>query len=88
MSNPAFLVEGVMEQRFIRYICPDKAVRLIGCNGKKASMKTISTFIERHIKSLGNRHYPIVIILDREQRVEKCSELIDDLTKELEKKGD
>jgi hypothetical protein len=79
MPEPAFLVEGCMEQRIIQELCPRKPVRLIGCNGDDVSVAAIAKALNARIRLLGDYH-PIIIILDRERRVESCGQLIQDLS--------
>lgn len=87
MPEPAFLVEGNMEQEIVQQICPDMPVRLIGCNSDQASIQKISERILSHIRLLGNRHYPIVIIFDREKRQESSEEIVRNLSKILDAEG-
>jgi hypothetical protein len=68
MANPAFLVEGHLEQKAIGALCPGQPVQRINCNGKDVDLKVMAKFIETLIKLLGNRYYPIIVIVDREQR--------------------
>ena len=42
MPEPAFLVDGHMEQLIIQQLCPKKPVRRIGCNGDDVSMAAIA----------------------------------------------
>lgn len=79
MTRPAFLVEGHMEQRILRNICPGAPARRIGCNGDNVSLRVMSKFIASQIRLLGNRHHPIIIIFDREDRQESSEELAADL---------
>lgn len=75
----AFLVEGGMEQRIVQRLCPGKPVRLIELNGRDASLAAIAKRIGTLFRLLGNRYYPVVIILDREDR-----ELsVDDMERDL-----
>lgn len=75
MPNPAFIVEGQMEQRFIQNACPGAPVRLLGCNGDSVSINAISTRIHFHLRFLANR-YPIIIIFDRERRETTSEEIV------------
>jgi hypothetical protein len=67
MPEPAFLVEGQMEQRIIQSLCPNKPVRLIRCNGDDVSMAAIARALNARLRLLLN-YSPIIIILDRERR--------------------
>lgn len=72
MPNPAFIVEGRMEQAIIRKLCPGQPVRTIGCNGDTVALDRLCDFVETLIRSLGNRNFPIFIIFDREKRDAGC----------------
>ena len=86
MPNPAFLVEGQMEQAIVQRICPGSAVRLIGCNGKDVSMTVLSKALNARLQRL-SRYDPVIIILDREQRTEECNILLNDLSLKLDDLG-
>lgn len=86
MPEPAFLVEGRMEQQIIQRLCPDKAVRLINCNGRDVTMSAIAKVLDARLRRLKNFH-PIIIILDRERRPQTCDELLGELTNLLDAKG-
>jgi hypothetical protein len=79
MPKPAFLVEGQMEQRIIQRLCPNRPVRLIGCNGDEVSMAAIAKALNARLRLLGDCH-PVIIILDRERREKCCEELIQELS--------
>lgn len=87
MPNPAFLVEGLMEQKFIQSVCPGAKVVTIGCNGRDAPMKTVAHFILKHLRLMKDRFYPVYIWLDREGRTESAAQLIDELTVEVTAAG-
>ena len=86
MPEPAFLVEGQMEQKIIEKICPGKIVRRIGCNGDKVEMKAVARFIDAQMRRLKN-YSPIIIIFDRERRRQSCSSLKLELAAELDARG-
>jgi hypothetical protein len=56
---------------------------LLGANGDAVAMKTIATRIETHYVLLSNRHYPIIVIFDREKRSQSVEELEAELIVEL-----
>lgn len=87
MSKPAFFVDGQTEQRSINKICPGHPIRLIGCNGKKVALSAIAKRLKTQIKLLNNRYYPIIILIDREDRKESIQEIKEELKKELIKIG-
>lgn len=86
MPEPAFLVEGRMEQSIVQRLCPGKPVRLIGCNGDHVALDVIARFADAQIRLLKNS-YPIVIVLDREMREESCDVIQQKLTELLNAKG-
>ena len=85
MSRPAFFVDGQTEQRALHQLCPGNPIRLIGCNGKTVSLSAIAKRLATHIKLLNNRNYPIVVIIDRENRVENAETIKEELLSELRK---
>lgn len=87
MVNPAFLVEGRMEQEIIRRLCPKQPVRIIGCNGDDVAISRMCDFIETHIRSLGNRNHPIIIIFDREKREAGCAAISIEVHNNLNDRG-
>jgi hypothetical protein len=68
MPEPAFLVDGVMEQRIIAHLCPNKPVRRIDCNGRDVALEAIVERVDLHIHNLNNKYHPIIILIDRETR--------------------
>lgn len=87
MPSPAFIIEGHIEKRILQSICRGFPIRRIGCNGEDVSMSVMAKFIDTHIRLFNNRHYPIVIIFDRELRQASCNALIRELTSELNDRG-
>lgn len=68
MSNPAFIVDGYTEKIIIQKLCPSQPVRRTDLNGKSVSISAIAKKVASLIRLLGNRYYPIVILVDKEQR--------------------
>jgi hypothetical protein len=66
--KPAFLVDGLTEQRFIQKICPGAPVKLINLNGNSVSSLAIVKRIASLIRIWKGHYYPIIIIIDREDR--------------------
>jgi len=75
MNNPAFLVDGNLEQKFIQRSCPGKTVNRINCNGEDVEVSAIVSRIATQCRLLGNKYYPIVVIIDRESRDISTEEL-------------
>ena len=87
MPEPAFLVDGVMEQRIIAQLCPNKPVRRIECNGRDVALEAIVERLDLHIQNLNNKYRPIIILIDQETRESSCEEIIAQLISLLERKG-
>lgn len=85
MSNPAFIVDGYTEMRIIQQIHPVKhlPIRRTDLNGKNVSIKAIAAKIASIIRSLGNRYYPIIILVDREKRAISFLEMCIQIRAEL-----
>lgn len=67
-STVAFLVDGQLEQKFIQQICKGKVVRVLGCNGNSVSTLAIAKRIATLCRLFGGKYYPIVVLVDREDR--------------------
>ena len=82
----AFLVDGNLEQKFIQRACPGNTVRRINCNGNAVAISAMVRRIATQCRLLGSKYYPIVVIIDREDRDtpsrDLCSEIIDGLREE------
>lgn len=87
MPEPAFLVEGLMEKRIVQRLCPGTVVQQIGCNGRDVSMATLARFISVAMRRLVNKYYPVVIIFDREERLQSSQCLIAELSQILDEIG-
>ena len=87
MPEPAFLVDGVMEQRIIGHICPGKTVQRLNCNGIDTPLEVIVNRIEFHIRLLNNRHSPIVVVIDRERRTKTCEQISGEISDLLSGRG-
>ena len=78
--KPAFLVDGVTEQKFVQTVCKDRPVKIINCNGDTVTAEAIAKRAASLIRLWGGRCFPIVILVDRESRVESaeafCAALI------------
>lgn len=83
MSNPAFIVDGFTEKLIINQLCPGNPIRRTDLNGKSVTIKAIANKISSLIRLLNNKHYPIVVVIDRENRHEDCITIIENLKKEL-----
>ncbi|MGP1600891.1 MAG: DUF4276 family protein [Treponema sp.] len=75
-----------MEQLIINYFCPDRPVRLLDCNGKDVTLAVAAKKAASLIR-LMKRNYPIVLIFDREKRVETSEQIAEKLHEEIQKCG-
>ncbi|MBN8685918.1 MAG: DUF4276 family protein [Chitinophagales bacterium] len=86
MPNPAFIVDGHTEQCFISQICPGRPIQRTNLNGKNVTISAIAKKISSMIRMFGNRHYPIIVLIDKEDRENSikdiCTELHDNLIAE------
>lgn len=67
MTSPLFIVDGHMEQEIVRRLCPGTPVWRLNLNGE-CGLQAMAKGIGALIKRANNRHYPIVVITDRERR--------------------
>jgi hypothetical protein len=87
MNKPAFLVDGFTEKLIIGKICPNSKINRINCNGNSVTMEAIAKRIASLVRILNNRHYPIIVIIDRELREENVESLTTELKAEIGKNG-
>ncbi len=87
MSRPAFIIDGFTEKLILDKICPGCKIARTDLNGKTVTIKAIAKKISAMIRLLGNRFYPIIIVVDKEDREQSCDILIEELTDELIKNG-
>lgn len=83
----AFLVDGHTEQRFIQRICPKKTVQRINLNGSSVGASAIAKRIATQVRLWGGKYFPIIIIIDLEDRDVSHTEFADDLVAELRNQG-
>lgn len=82
MNTPAFLVEGIMEQKFIQSVCPGAPVRTIGCNGSSVKLDVIAKRVGTLARLFKGKYSPIVVIFDREDREEE-SQVIESIIRSM-----
>jgi len=87
MMNPAFIVDGFTERNVIQNICPGAPIRRTDLNGKDVSIEAMAKKIASLIRVLNNRHYPIVILVDKESRNISCKEMIQKLEDAIKNEG-
>ncbi|RTE89467.1 DUF4276 family protein [Bradyrhizobium sp. LVM 105] len=76
---PAFLVDGLTEKKIVQRLCNGATVRLTGLNGKDVALEAIAKAAHSLIALLKGRHYPIVLIVDREKRPQSALEMEEEL---------
>jgi hypothetical protein len=74
-SDPAYIVEGDLEQKFIQNVCPGCSVRRLNCNGRDVSLEAIARRVGTLGRLLHKRHSPIIVVFDREGRPEPSEQI-------------
>lgn len=87
MINPAFIVDGYTELKIVQNICPGRPVKRTDLNGKNVAINAIAKKIAWHIRLMGNRYYPIIILVDREERNISFQEMASQIRLGLENEG-
>lgn len=87
MTNPAFIVDGFTEKNVISKICPGRPVSRTDLNGKSVTLDAIANKICSLIRIFNNKYYPIIIVIDRENRAEDCETITIQLMELLIQKG-
>lgn len=87
MSNPAFIVDGYTELKILQNICPGRPVKRTDCNGRDVKIKAIAKKIALHIRVLNNKYYPIIILVDKEEREMSFEEMAEQIRIELNNEG-
>lgn len=86
-GNPAFIVDGFTEKNIIDKICPNRPVRRTDLNGKSVTLDKIAERIGTHLRLFNNKYYPIIIIIDKEDRQQPCEEIIKHIMDKLNSAG-
>lgn len=87
MSNPAFIVDGFTESGIVKRICPDSKVQRIDLNGKNVTIEAMAKKIASMIRLLNNNYYPIIILVDKEERTLSFEEMANQIRVELNNVG-
>lgn len=87
MMNPAFIIDGFTERNILQNICPGAPIRRTDLNGKNVSIEAMGKKIASLIRVLNNRHYPIIILVDKESRNISCKEMIKKLETSIKNEG-
>lgn len=64
----AFLVDGQTEQRFVQLVCHGNPVQRLNLNGSTVSAEAIAKRAATQIRLWRGRYYPVVILVDLEDR--------------------
>jgi hypothetical protein len=64
----AFLVDGHSEKRFLQKICPGKTIQRLNLNGNTVTCVAIAKRAASQIRLWGGKYYPIIILVDLEDR--------------------
>ena len=81
--NPVIFIDGLTEKMSIQKLCPGMKIVQTLCNGKKVEISAIAKRIATNLKILKGRHYPVIILIDREDRTSSIHDIKRLLTKEL-----
>ncbi|MGL4956642.1 MAG: DUF4276 family protein [Bacteroidales bacterium] len=87
MSKPAFFVDGQTEQKIVQRLCPNCPVQITGLNGRDTKISAIAQKLASLIRALGNKYYPIIILLDKEKRDISVEEMAQNVKEGLNKAG-
>lgn len=87
MSSPAFIVDGFTEKLILGSICPGRPVSRTDLNGKSVTLDAIAKKISSLIRLFNNRYYPIIVVIDRENRSESSKEICSYLLEKLHEMG-
>ncbi|MCK8496136.1 DUF4276 family protein [Spirosoma sp. RP8] len=87
MNNPAFIVDGFTELKIIQEICPGRPVKRTDLNGKDVTIIAIAKKVSSLIRLLGNRYYPIILLVDKEKREISFEDMAQQLRQALVNEG-
>lgn len=87
MPKPAFFVDGHMEALIFEKMGCDYTIRRTNLNGKTVSVEALVKKIDFLYRLLNNRHYPVFVIVDKEQRNVSAAEYKSEIINELKKQG-
>ncbi|MET4493248.1 DUF4276 family protein [Bradyrhizobium sp. LA7.1] len=85
--SAAFIVDGLTEKKIIQRLCKGATVRTLALNGKNVALTAIAKAACSLIKLFKGRHYPIVLIVDREGRADLSEEIEEELARLLGELG-
>jgi hypothetical protein len=79
----AFIVDGLTEKKIIQKVCEGSTVRTTGLNGKNVTLTAIAKVVHSFVRLFKDRHYPVVVVIDREGRPEPSDQIEQELTQLL-----
>lgn len=79
----AFIVDGLTEKKIIQRLCKGVTVRTLSLNGKNVALTAIAKAAFSLIKLFKGRHYPIILIVDREGRSDTSEDIEEELARLL-----
>ena len=83
----AFIVDGHQEKLIVQRLCEGAPVRMTLLNGKDVKLGAISKTVMSFIKLLRGRHFPIIVIIDREDRSISALDIEHQIKADLEAAG-
>ena len=83
----AFIVDGHQEKLIVQRLCEGAPVRMTLLNGKDVKLAAISKAVIILVKLLKGRHFPIVVIIDREDRPISAVDIESQIRADLESAG-
>lgn len=83
----AFIVDGFAEKLILQRICPGKKVSRLDLNGKSVTPEAMAKKIASLIRVNGGKHYPTVVLVDKEKRSETADEFRVKLIEHLDAQG-
>lgn len=79
----AFIVDGLTEKKIVQKLCKGVTVRTLSLNGKDVALPALAKAAFSLIKLFKGRHFPVVIIVDREGRNLSSQDIEAELTRML-----
>lgn len=83
----AFIVEGRAEQKIIQRLCPGAKVMILECNGDHVQVGAIAKKLASLVRTCGNRHHPIIVQIDREERNASAEHFAEGILSGIEEHG-
>lgn len=78
-----FIVDGYTEKLILQSICPNTKVARLDLNGKNVSVQAMAKKIASLVRLFGGRHYPIIVLVDKENRDIEAQQFRDEIVEAL-----